>query len=281
MLDRRASANKSDSLLSIKFIVFSQFGFTALSALSTLFDLSARQLPSQCRICHTWPSLPICANCLGQFAVPCVRCDTCALPLPGPVIRCGVCLHTPPPLDACLAAVSYAYPWSRLIADYKFGSQPALARILADLLRTVPGVLEAVHQASLLLPIPLSRERLQWRGYNQSLLLARELSGSKTRSDVLLRIRDTPIQHTLHRAERLKSLHNAFALEPGLAALVKDKRVVLIDDVMTSGASLDTAARVLRSGGAAHITGVVVARTAAHEAIKNPAMPVNMRGLRG
>lgn len=219
-------------------------------------------LPSQCRVCHAWPSHTVCEACVSQFAQPQTRCHTCALPLPAGARQCGACLKNPPPLDQCLAAVDYAYPWSQLIQDYKFHAEPGLVRSFATLLRATPWVEPLLESADLVLPLPLSRERLKERGYNQALLLARQLNPSKTRPDVLLRIKHTPAQHTLKRAQRLSILNDAFAVEPLLAKLLQGQRVVLVDDVMTTGASLHAVARVLKTAGAGSVAGLVIARTA-------------------
>ncbi|MBB1075789.1 ComF family protein [Rhodoferax sp. 4810] len=227
--------------------------------------LGLPRLPSQCRVCHSWPTQPVCEACVNQFAQPQPRCQTCALPLPaaqhGSPRHCGACIKTPPPLDACLTAVSYAYPWSTLIAHYKFHSEPGLVRSFATLLRATPWVEPALEDADLLLPLPLSVQKLKERGYNQALLLARALQPHKTRADLLLRLQDTPAQHTLKRAERLTALDHAFAVEPLLTHVLRGKKVVLVDDVMTTGASLFTAARVLKAAGVSRVTGLVVART--------------------
>ncbi len=218
-------------------------------------------LPSQCRVCHAWPTHSICEACIDRFAQPQPRCQTCALPVPAQIKHCGACIKTTPPLDICLAAVSYAFPWSKLIVDYKFHNQPGLASAFALLLRSTPWVEPALDAADLVLPMPLSKERLQTRGFNQALTLARQLAPDKTDQRLLLRIKDTPAQSSLKRADRLNSLNDAFAVEPLLVEKIRGARLVLVDDVMTSGASLYAAARVLRSAGAAHITAVVIART--------------------
>lgn len=222
-------------------------------------------LPSQCLVCRAWPAQPVCEACVVRFAQPVPRCPTCALPVPasreGPPRQCGECLKSPPPLDACFTAVSYAYPWSDCIVSYKFNSNPGLSAALATLLRSAPWVEPALERCDLLLPMPLSRERLCERGFNQALALARHLAPDKTDSALLLRIRDTPSQRPLKRAERQRNMAGAFALEPLRAERVRDQRVVLVDDVMTSGASLFAAAHALRQAGAAHITALVVART--------------------
>ncbi len=167
----------------------------------------------------------------------------------------------PPPLDACLAALPYAYPWSTLVADFKFQQHPGWARSFAALLRAAPWVEPALEATDLLIPMPLSKERLRERGYNQAHVLACALDAAKVAHGVLLRVRDTPPQRTLPRSERLRAVQDAFAIDPLQIHRVKGKRVVLLDDVMTSGASLHAAARVLRGAGAAHTTALVLART--------------------
>ena len=112
-----------------------------------------------------------------------------------------------------------------------------------------------------MLPLPLSRQRLRQRGFNQALLLARQLAPDKTDATLLLRLHDTPAQSSLARAQRLENLHGAFAIEPLRAHRVSGQRVVLIDDVMTTGATLHAAAGVLHRAGAAQVSALVVART--------------------
>jgi ComF family protein len=157
--------------------------------------------------------------------------------------------------------VSYAYPWSGLVVDFKFHQHTGWARTLALLMRSAPWVEPALDRADLLIPMPLSRQRLRERGFNQTLELARALEPTKTAQDLLLRLRDTPPQSALPRKERLRSVQGVYAVEPLRASALKDRRVVLLDDVMTTGASLFAAAQVLREAGAAHITGLVFART--------------------
>lgn len=219
----------------------------------------AERIPSQCAICHRWPTAPLCDDCVAQFAQPCMRCPTCAIPLGTPQ-PCPSCLRTPPPLDACLAGLHYAYPWSGLIIQFKFHSQPGWARHLAALLRSVPWVEPALEQADLVLPMPLSAERLRMRGFNQSLELARHLAPDKLARALLLRIRDNPPQSTLDRQARLRNVRGAFAVEPLGIGQLRNARVVLVDDVMTSGASMFSAAAVLRQAGARHITALALAR---------------------
>jgi ComF family protein len=222
-----------------------------------------RWLPSRCAICQSWPQAPLCDVCISHFAQPQLRCASCALPLSHSGTRCGACQKSPPPLDLCLTATTYTWPWVDLIARYKFQQQPGWAQPLASLMHSTPWAEDMLDAADWVLPIPLSAQRLAERGYNQSWLLANQLSPQKADPHLLLRTRDTASQRTLPRTERLANLVGAFAVEPLRAAQLRGKRVVLIDDVMTSGASLHTAARVLRAAGAAQVSALVLARTEA------------------
>jgi len=186
---------------------------------------------------------------------------TCALPIPPGVSRCGACVSEPPPLDACLAACAYAWPWPERIAEFKFRGNAGLASPLATLLRSAPWVEAAIERADIVLPMPLTAARMRERGFNQAHELAKRLAPHTTDPGILLRTRDAPAQNRLTRAERLRNLRGMFALEPLRAAAVRNRRVVLVDDVMTTGASVFTAAEVLQRGGASHITAIVLART--------------------
>ena len=226
-----------------------------------LIERASRRLPARCTVCHAWPSQVVCNTCVARFAQPVPRCATCALPVPAGVQQCGACLKEPPPLDACLAAVAYDWPWADCVTQFKFGAQPGWAGALATVMRSTPWVEPALEQADLVVPMPLARERLAERGYNQALLLARHLAPDKTDATLLLRTRHTAAQSALTRAERLRNVQGAFAVEPLRAHELRGRRVVLVDDVMTTGASLRAAASALRLAGAAHITALVFART--------------------
>jgi ComF family protein len=160
--------------------------------------------------------------------------------------------------------VDYGYPWAECIADFKFRGQAGWAGPLARLMQSAPGAAGCIASADLVLPMPLSVERLRERGFNQALELARHLPGiarGRIWSDLLLRIRHTPAQSSLDRSRRLANVRGAFAVEPLSAAALEGRRVLLVDDVMTSGASLYEAASRLRQAGAAEVCGLVIART--------------------
>jgi len=218
------------------------------------------KIPSQCAVCRQWPTALLCEQCVQAFAQPQPRCRTCALPLPTEVDQCGACVREPPALDRCLAALPYAYPWAQCIGDFKFRENLGLAHSFATLLRSTPWVEPALEQCDVVLPIPLGPQRLRSRGYNQALVLARALEPHKLRSHWLQRTRDTPEQHLLPRAQRLHALQGAFTMDPLLAPHVQGRHVLMVDDVMTTGATLFEAARQLRRYGASHITGLVLAR---------------------
>lgn len=225
-----------------------------------LADALVAAVPGRCAVCGAWPAAALCAGCIAQLARPQERCLRCALPLPGGG-TCGACLRAPPPLDACHAALPYDWPWAGLIARFKFHGEPAWAGQLARLLRASPGVAEALEQADWLLPLPLAHQRLAERGFNQALELARRLAPQRTDGSLLLRQRDTPPQRALDRRQRLANLRGAFALAPGAAARVQGRALLLVDDVMTSGASLHAAAGVLRAAGARRVAALVLCRT--------------------
>lgn len=234
------------------------------------------RIPSQCAVCRAWPAQRVCEECVRRFARPVPRCRRCAIHVLSGQPICGPCLLHPPTLSSCHAALDYAFPWSACIADFKFHDDPSWAGMLGQLMMQVPGVAEALQQADWILPIPLSRHRLRERGYNQAALLARQLSQetqetqkpqdtrNRLQLDLLWRLQDTPAQASLTRAQRLRNLRHSFALNPGQAPLLKNRRVLLIDDVMTTGATLHSAAQVLRqAGGAREVHACVLARTPA------------------
>jgi ComF family protein len=176
-------------------------------------------------------------------------------------VLCGACLREPPPLDACYAAVSYDYPWSSLVARFKFHGEPGWAHSLSALMRSVPGVAEELAAADVVLPMPLSTTRLAERGFNQAVQLARQVAPGKTETRLLLRLRDTAAQASLDRDAREENVKGAFAVDPLRVDELQGKCALLVDDVMTSGASLHAAAQAVRAAGAARVSALVLART--------------------
>lgn len=187
------------------------------------------------------------------------RCLSCAQALEG--LDCSSCLRSPPILDACLCAVDYAYPWVKAITRFKFQADPGLGRHLAHLMRHTPWVEPTLEAAHLVVPMPLSVLRLRERGFNQALELARHLCPQKTQAHILMRREQALQQVGKNRTDRLANVQGSFWVHPDHIHSVCGRHVVVVDDVMTTGASLFEAARALRAAGAAHITGLVFART--------------------
>ncbi len=201
--------------------------------------------PSTCAVCGRWPAHPVCSDCLTRFGSR-------------PVVEA----LAPGPLAGCVAAVRYAYPWNTLLARLKFHDEAGWAGPLARLM-----VLAGQHDGCLLacdtvVPVPLSPRRLAERGYNQAWELARRM-GRPTLPQALMRCLDGPPQRTLDRADRLQQLHGAFAVHPQAQAAVKGRHLLLIDDVVTTGATLQAAATALQLAGAASVQALVLAATPA------------------
>jgi ComF family protein len=176
---------------------------------------------------------------------------------------CGDCLREPPPFLHTVCAVDYGFPWSGLVAAFKFHGQielaPALAGLLSAAVRT-----SAQPLPDLVVPVPLSNGRQAERGYNQAWELARRCArvlGLRADAQLLLRHLDTAHQVELSRKERQRNLRNALMVDPRRRAPLADKRVALVDDVMTTGATVRECTQALLRAGAATVDVWVLART--------------------
>ncbi|MDR0481487.1 MAG: ComF family protein [Gallionellaceae bacterium] len=217
----------------------------------------ARLLPMQpCLLCGAFTRHGIwcraCADALPYLDMP--HCPRCALPTPGGEV-CGQCLKRPPEFDRTVAAFIYAFPIDRLAQALKYNGRLLLADALADELARRIDILP-----DCIIAMPLHPARLAQRGFNQSAELAKRLA-ARTGKPLLLhacqRVRDTPPQTALDERERHRNVRRAFDCTVDLSG----KHVAVTDDVMTSGASLNELASVLRRAGAAEISVWVVART--------------------
>jgi ComF family protein len=207
-----------------------------------------------CFVCRGAADALICAQCeaeLPRLERP--LCPRCALESPGGAI-CGRCLSQSPAYDATQAALAYDFPADTLVHALKFRGALALAPLLAGLLADkVRG--ESVDHV---VPVPLSAERLRRRGYNQAVEIARHLG--KVDVDLCERTRDAPPQIELPYAERQRNVRGAFRCTRALIGA----KVAVVDDVMTTGATLDEMARTLKAAGAMRVVNWVVARTLPH-----------------
>lgn len=216
-------------------------------------------------MCRRWCAGRLCQPCLAHHAPPVERCLQCALRLAPGAARCTACaLRRDAPLQHAVAAVDYGFPWDGLITGLKFHHRLDLVHAFARLLHeTVQRA--GLPQPALVLPVPLAAQRLRERGYNQSWELGRRVArrlGIAAHPSVLVRIKDTAHQLGLDEAERQRNLKGAFMVEPRLAPRLQGLRVALVDDVMTSGATAEEAARTLRKAGAEQVQLWVLARTA-------------------
>lgn len=224
-------------------------------------------LPPLCMACREPVSAPgrLCGPCWGQadFIAP-PQCATCGLPFDydlGPGAVCAPCAAAPPAFDRARAVLRYGDVARRLVAGFKYADRTHLAVWLAAWLARAGAAL--LDDADLLVPVPLHRRRLVVRRFNQSAMLARALSkacGAAAPVGALVRHRATPAQAGLDRARRARNVAGAFRVPAGERAGLAGRRVVLVDDVLTTGATAQACARVLRRAGAARIDVLTLAR---------------------
>lgn len=236
--------------------------------------IAAIALPNCCALCGNMSHSAICAACdAAYWNEPRLRCTVCAAPLnPGHahsrragrsgVYRCDVCRTTQPPFDATLTLADYRAPLDGLARALKFRARLALgAEFARRLARRIDDEHDAVGDIDVLAPIPLAHGRLASRGYNQAWAIARPLArrlGVSAMPTLLVRVAETAPQSRLDRQARRDNVASAFAVAHDVAGF----HVVLVDDVMTSGATLSAAAQALKAAGAARVTNVVALRTA-------------------
>jgi len=222
-----------------------------------LKNLAALIFGGTCFLCRGAARELLCAACdadLPRLAPP--LCPRCALASPGAAV-CGRCLARAPRYDATVAALSYAFPADALVHALKFRGELALAPLLARLLLER---LPPLRTVDCVIAVPLSARRLRERGYNHAVEIARPLAVAlRAPLELALceRRRDTAPQLGLPWSERERNVRGAFAA----AASLSGASVAVVDDVMTTGATLDEIAGTLKDAGAARVENWVVART--------------------
>ena len=205
-----------------------------------------------CFVCRGAASRVLCDACeaeLPRLQPP--LCPRCALPSPRGE-PCGRCLADPPHYDATVAALAYAFPADALIQSLKFRGELALAPLLGGFLTA-----NITSGVDFVIPVPLSRQRLKERGYNQAVEIARHLGHGKLLVSACERSRDTAPQLDLPFEERQRNVKGCFISKESLDGAC----VAVVDDVMTTGATLDEMAKTLKRAGAARVVNWVVART--------------------
>ena len=225
----------------------------------TLLGLRHFVLPLRCLLCGAAGAngMDLCADCAAELPRNRSCCARCALPLAAPAELCGECQRHTPSWDAGWAPFRYGWPLDRLESRYKFAGDLAAGRVLSVLWQREPCPVEL---PALLLSVPLHRSRLRQRGYNQALELARPLAKAlhvPLRHDVLQRQRRTDAQTELDASSRRRNVRGAFALREGVAL---PPHVAILDDVMTTGATLAECARVLKHSGVTRVDVWALAR---------------------
>jgi ComF family protein len=234
--------------------------------------LANRVLPARCVLCADACMQVVCAPCEGDLVrVASESCPRCKLPSSNSEV-CGRCLRFPPKWEQLSATFMYEFPLNRLIVGAKHGrhwgtfdwaagliddwpfaaSNPSIPRHARD-------ELSSGRTGSLLIPVPASPERLTERGYNQATLLAQSLAkrfSLRVDNEAIVRIRETGTQANRNWVERRRNVKHAFAATRSLAG----ESVVLVDDVLTTGATLNECARAALDSGAARVDAFVIAR---------------------
>ena len=201
----------------------------------------------------------LCPACHADLPRHAKACPVCAAPGASDSV-CGECLQYPPAFDHSYAALDYTFPVDKLIQAYKYHHQLALARLFGNLLSQT---VRDQPRPDVILPMPLHAARLRERGFNQAQEIAKFIAkdlGLPLLARSASRVVNTASQATLDWAARKKNMHGAFAC----AANLHGQHVALVDDVMTSGATLDALSKTLKQAGAREISVWVVARAVAH-----------------
>jgi len=221
-------------------------------------------LPTRCLVCAEVGAdgHDLCVHCQEALPWNDKACSRCGLPMPEPVSACGRCLKKPPPLDRVHAAFDYGFPVDRMLPRFKFHHDLAAGRELAEAMRAMLAEalpVDAAARPQALVAVPLHARRLRQRGYNQALELAKPLSqvfAIPLLRDGLCRIRDIAPQSGLGALARRRNPRGAFAAGGSMFPA----HVALVDDVMTTGATLYECARVLRCAGVQRVDAWVAAR---------------------
>jgi len=239
----------------------------------------------RCALCGglgQFPSFDLCPGCVGDLRRNSFACVSCAEPLSGGVadaanhrLRCGLCLRRPPRFDLARCPFLYDYPLDHLIRGLKYQGRTSHSRLLGQLFAREIREHIASAPPQLLIPVPLAQRRFRRRGYNQAIELGRSLERELAIPlcpDVIARTRDTKEQAGLARAARRRNIKNAFAMLRIPAAT----HVAIVDDVITTGSTVNEMARVLKRAGIARIEVWAMARAAqAGLNTNSSAMPMN------
>lgn len=226
--------------------------------------------PPRCVLCGGTGQLPVidlCSGCAGDIQRNVRACIRCAEPLSGVApsagaLQCGACLRKPPRFDHTLCPFLYSYPLDHLVRGLKYRGRVAYGRILGEMLaREVAARSSSCPLPQAIIPVPLAPQRFRERGYNQAIELALHIersSGIALRTDVVERTRETQEQAGLDRRARRRNIKGAFSLRMPPAL----RHVAIVDDVLTTGSTVNEMARMLKRAGVKRVEVWAVARTA-------------------
>jgi len=225
--------------------------------------------PPGCMVCSASvaDAQTLCAPCWGEaYLIGGVSCDVCGVPLgislpSGETIRCEDCLTDRFAWDRGRAAALYAGSARTLVLALKHGDKPDIAMAMGRWMSRAAA--DLIADSDVVVPIPLHWRRFLTRRYNQSAELSRVMareSGKPHGPDLLRRMKPTEMQRSRSALSRARNVEGVFAVPPHMTDVVRGKRVLLVDDVMTTGATLNAASKALRKAGAAQISAVVFAR---------------------
>ncbi len=215
-----------------------------------------------CTLCGNSSSMRICPDCINYFASPQYACQQCALPLKHHALLCGACLKKPPIYDDIYSPYLYQAPLSHLLNDYKHREHNHTGRGLSELFcESISSHYQRQHLSlpEWVVPVPL-HWRQQWqRGFNQSFLFSQTISQNLgvRHFPHAKRVFATPMQKQLTRKQRLQNLRGCFKINKSL----NGQSIAIVDDVMTTGATVNTLAKALKQAGAGKVTVWVLART--------------------
>ena len=228
-------------------------------------------IPGLCVLCKLHSTTGICAGCQRDYLHDATRrCQQCALPLfTQHDTICGACLKEPPFFDASLVCGHYDSPVDSIVLGLKFAGKLSNANIIAQQLASaIPRQAQKLStMPDLLCPVPLSEQRLRSRGFNQAWEIARPLGRTlkiPQQADLLWRTKETLQQSSLHPDERFQNIQGAFAINPQWRHLIQGRHIAVVDDVMTTGMTLNEIAKILKRHGAARVSNFVFARTNRH-----------------